>query len=394
MERLKGLYSIRSQPIHQQDYQVKPEKWRLVAGFSLPIAGPFTQVICKRGAAILYVSRQGEVPLYYLAKQKQICWSEQRFELPRGAKRLAAGTCIVWTPEGIQEWTLDLIPQPAIAPPIPQSEAIAHYQQLILSAVQSRLSGRTRVAVSQSGGIDSMLITWALRRLGVEVVSITACASDTELDSMAARAFCEAIEVPWIPVYVKPEQLESLLNEAVIRLEDIESLNIRMTIGNILIARKCRELGLDLIFNGHGHDDVHGKGSLVKGVLAQQYGTPSECWRNARRLGTEATSGMVKMFACIFRGYGIEVRMPYYDDDLLAWAFAQPVEVIPPDFKKSFARAVAKATLPPGFWTEEKHSVGYLRGAGLSLKQDLLKDKKALFAATALGRRLRTQRGK
>jgi asparagine synthetase B (glutamine-hydrolysing) len=395
LQRLKGHYTTRSQPVHQQDYQIKPERWRVVAGFSIPVGGPFTQVSCDRGTAILYTSRLGEVPLYYHidTRQKRLCWSEQRFDLPRGAKRLDAGSCLIWSPEHSQRWDLDWLPMPAIAPATPQQEAIAQYQQLILSAVQRRLGGRTRVAVSQSGGIDSMLITWALQQLGVEVVPIVACSSFEDLDIVSARAFTEALQLNCIPVVVKPQQVEALLNKALIQLEDTETSNIRMAIANILIARKCRELDIDLIFNGHGHDDIHGKGTLVKGVLAEQHGTLSERWRNARRLGTEATSGMLKMFASTFRHYGIEVRMPYYDQDLLSWAFAQPVEVIPPDFKKIFARTVARATLPPGFWTDEKHSIGYLTGAGLSLKQDLLKCKKQLFTTTALGQRLKQQRG-
>ncbi|MHC5897585.1 hypothetical protein, partial [Nostoc sp.] len=114
--------------------------------------------------------------------------------------------------------------------------------------------------------------------------------------------------------------------------------------------------------------------TLVKAALKQvKVGTDSERWAIARKNVTLATKGMLKMFASTFRHYGIHVRMPYYDRDLLNWAFSQPISIIPATFDKSFVRDFATTVLPNGEWLNKKYSVGYLTGAGLSLKQLLLK---------------------
>jgi asparagine synthetase B (glutamine-hydrolysing) len=222
------------------------------------------------------------------------------------------------------------------------------------------------VAVSQSGGIDSLMITWALIQLGVKPIPMTVCTGTDDPDILVANATLPEMGAPSpIPITVTAPETESLIKEALLCFEDADVGNIKMAIGNLLMARKCKELGIDLIFNGHAQDDMHGVGGLALGNFKKFKGTPSERWRDARRKETHDATGMVKMFSTTFRRYGIQVRMPYYDADLLEWAFSQPTEVIPVHHAKPFARAVACSILPPGPWLESKYnSTGYITGAG------------------------------
>ncbi|MGA7933416.1 MAG: asparagine synthase-related protein [Kovacikia sp.] len=370
MQRIAGSYSSRSKPISQADHQIEPEHWTIIDGFKLPIRGPFTQAICNRGTAVLYVSQPGEVPLYISLTPGYIHWHEQELLLPKPV-RIKQGCVVIWTPENCQLFFVEGLPRPPIRDPISKPEAIAQYQECIINAVRRRLNGRTRVAVAQSGGTDSLLLTWALLELGIEVVPLTVCTSRDTLDFVGAETALKTLGLKPILILIPPESLKALIYEAVLCLEHTESSNVRMAIGNILMARKCQELGIDLIFIGHGHDDVFGKGTLMKGVLAEQIGTPSEQWRDARIASTEATAGMMKMFSSTFRRYGVETRMPYYDAELLEWAFSQPIEVLPIEFKKQFVHTVFQACFPINL--SDRHSVGYLKGAGLGLKGDLFK---------------------
>jgi hypothetical protein len=171
-----------------------------------------------------------------------------------------------------------------------------------------------------------------------------------------------------IPIIIKPVTLTDLVKEALLCFEAPDIGNVKMAIGNILMARKCQELGIDLIFNGHAQDDLHGVGGLPIGAfrkMAETEGTVSERWRNTRRNETYTASGMTKMFASTFRRYGIEVRTPYYDADVMEWLFSQPTEIIPVHHAKPFARLAACSILPPGPWQQPKyHSTGYITGAG------------------------------
>jgi asparagine synthetase B (glutamine-hydrolysing) len=374
MNRLNGRYCFNQSPIEQTDYQIEPFRWTSLEGYKLPICGPYTQVVARHGECCLYVSQPGEVPLYYSITPGWIHWHEQKLALPGKPNRIEQGTAIIWSPESLESYFVEHLPRPNIGTEIlTQSEAIAHYQQILITAVLRRLGNAKRIAVAQSGGPDSLLITWALTQCGVQVIPLTVCTSEVDLDIQGARSACSTLGLSVIPIVVCQDQLAPLIQEALLCCEDTEDSNVRMAIGNLLMARKCQELEIDLIFSGHGHDDVFGKGTLVKGVLNQQVGSSAERWRDTRWLCTMATRGMLKMFSSTFRRYGVQVRMPYYDADLLEWAFSQPVEVLPIEFKKQFVHQVFRQTLPPGTHTDPKYSIGYLTGAGLSLRNKTLK---------------------
>ncbi|MFN6474054.1 MAG: asparagine synthase-related protein [Nostoc sp. SerVER01] len=377
--RLSGKYDLKSSPIHQIDSQISPQSLIGYEGWTLPVNGPFSLVKAERGMVILYVSAPGETPLYYTAKPHSLHWGEQKFQLPSPAKKVNAGELIIWEPSYITKQIVDNILTPKIQTDYPIGDAYQAYTELILNAVNKRLATcpeNNRVAVAQSGGLDSLLLTWALHKLGVEVYPLTVCTSSSDLDITAASACLECWGLKPIPIVLENSQTEELLKEAIACLEDTETSNLRMAMGNLLMARKCNEIGIQAIFVGHGHDDIHGKGTLVKAALKQvtQGETESERWAIARKNVTLATGGMLKMFASTFRSYGVHVRMPYYDRELLNWAFSQPSSIIPVTFDKSFVRDFANTVLPKGEWLNKKHSVGYLTGAGLSFKQPLFKD--------------------
>nr|MCU0551873.1 hypothetical protein [Leptolyngbya sp. Prado105] len=174
--RLHGHYSIRSQPVTQQDFQISPCAFRVIDGIKLPIRGPFTQVVAQRGIVALYVSQPGETPLYYSMTPGWIHWSEQKLALLGKPKLIEQGTVVIWQAGKVDSAAIDELPCPEIGEVIPQETAIAQYQQCILNAVRLRLKG-CRVAVAQSGGADSLLITWALHQLGATVVPMTVCSS-------------------------------------------------------------------------------------------------------------------------------------------------------------------------------------------------------------------------
>jgi asparagine synthetase B (glutamine-hydrolysing) len=372
MKRFYGSYGPRSKDIDDRDWQVEPTEWANVEGFRLPINGPFTQVVAKRGTAILYVSQPGELPLYWSIANGKIFWHEQRLALPWGAKRIDDGTAIVWTPVSHKVVTVDHLPLPAIEPPTPQPQAIAQYLQTLINSVKRRVGDRDRVAVSQSGGVDSLMITWALLKAGIEVVPLTVCTGPDDLDIIGAKKVLAGWGLETTPLLVTDPELTDLAWEAALCTEDTQELNAKMAVGNILMARKCVELGLDIIFNGHAQDDIMGRDNLMPQYLKQSPdGTASERWSFARRLNAMSTTGMRKMFSTTFRRYGIHVRMPYFDQEVLTWVFSQPIEVLPQEYHKTFAWAALRSILPAGVDLPDKHSLGYVSGAGMGQRGGL-----------------------
>ncbi|HLP88418.1 MAG TPA: asparagine synthase-related protein [Nostocaceae cyanobacterium] len=381
MQRLSGSYSLKSSPILQFDCQSRTQRNIKIEGWEIP-DNSCSLIKCDKGIAVIYVSQPGEIPIYYWVSPKKICWSEQKFQLPKCSKQIKPGELIIWEPGFITSYFYDSLEIGESRNDYSLLEAFEEYKNLILQAVKKRLEtlpNPQKVAVAQSGGLDSLLITWALKQLNVEIYGLTVCTSEKDLDFVAASAYLAESKIPHLPLVLTQEEIPKLLGEAITYIENVETSNVRMAMGNILMARKCQELGISGIFVGHGHDDIHGKGTLVKAALKVAPGeTEAKKWANARKNVTLATGGMLKMFASTFRSYGINVRMPYYDTHLLKWAFTQPLTIIPIAYDKPFVRALANHILPQGIWLSKQHSVGYLKGSGLSLKQQLLKDTQLL----------------
>lgn len=386
MERLSGISSRSSQQFIQEYYQINPTKFNEYEGWRFPVGGPFVLVQNNRGATVLYCSAPGETPLYYNFTNSRIGWSEKQFSLGRGARRLMPGEMVIWEPGTITKVTVDELAKPDICSA--SSSPFEDYAELLIKAVERRLAtlpNPRKVAIAQSGGLDSLLLAWACRQLGVEFIPLTVCTSTASLDYIGAVSCLSQWSIEVIPCFISEELIPRLLPQALLLLEDTESCNVRMQMGNILMAEKMQELGLEAILVGHGHDDVHGKGNLVKAVFTRQKSPRiAERWRDARRAATSASSGMLKMFSSCFRSHGLHCRLPYYDDELLTWAFSQPPEIIPVAFDKPFVRDFANHVLPPGQWQKKQHSIGYLTGAGLSLKQALLQNQKQLFSEKEL----------
>jgi len=364
--RIAGSYGTHKMqpPFLQSELQVPQDSFSW-GGWQLP-EREATQVQGQDGAVLLYVSASGEVPLYYSLFNSRIYWHEQSLAIPGKAELVQKGQAVVWNGQ-IKKHSLRDLPRPRIREDLlTEDRAIQEYAQLLIAAVERRLGDRKRVAIAQSAGLDSFLVLWALQQLGVEAIPITVGTDFNCWDISSAAETLATIGIAHYPVIVSREQMPELFKEAVLCLEEYQAGNLTMAACNIAIARQCREMGIDLILTGHGHDDLHGSEGLIQGDFKRLPGNESERWRDARRAGYGGI-GMEKMFSSTFRRYGICCRTPFLDVDLLNWAFSLPTSVIPPVPNKPLARKIARALLPAtGAWNRPKYlRRGYITGAGM-----------------------------
>jgi asparagine synthetase B (glutamine-hydrolysing) len=360
-----------------------------IDGRSFPTNCAVSQAIVSRGETTIHTAYPGEVPIYYTLTDRGLYWDEQKYLLPGTPDRLDPGTAIIWNPLDCTLLRTAGFPRPEIVAPVSQEAAIGQYLAHLKQSVQRQLGNHKKVAIAQSGGVDSLLIAWALKELGIQPVTLTVCTEPQDLDWVAAQQAMSWLGFDSIPIRIQADQLPALLREAVLRIEHTESLKIRMAIGNILMARKCQELGIEAIFTGNGQDDIFANGTLIAASLKQYTtGTLSERWRDARRTSTAFAPGHLKMFSATFRGYGIHVLQPYYDHDFMSWAFSQPVEVLPVRYDKHFVRQVLGKVMR-GPWCDKRHSIGYVSGAGLAKRSPMFAAYAHLFEPRSLNQHVR-----
>lgn len=394
MQKIIGNYGLNDSTVKQLNYQITPFKFKEKAGYKLPISGPFTVAIAQHGEAILYSSVSGEIPLYYGIKPKRIYWAERKRDLPAdvNAWQVAPGKAVVWNiKKGISTVDVEAFPRPPIQEKVDLEDAIDEYSKLLLLAVERRLQNTTgKIAVSCSGGVDSLLVTWALLKLNAEIVPFTACLRPNSPDVKEASITLQQLGAPpTTPILITKEVITNCLPEALVLYGDLGPTPkyMQQATCHVAIARACKDRKLTTIFNGHGQDDIQGG---LRGIYKELYELPdtienAEFWRDERQRAIKDQQLMWdlnKLFSVIFREYGVNVQMPYYDGDLLEWAFSQPLNIIPISKNKPFIRKVAQRLLPPGSWSTPSYvSTGYTKGTGWEDPQcKELKDYLKLYA--------------
>ncbi|MFN6474056.1 MAG: asparagine synthase-related protein [Nostoc sp. SerVER01] len=371
MQRLIG----KCNPRRDKDFEVidgaiTPFKFQSLDDFNIPVGCGASFVSSRNGKVCLFTGWSHEIPIYYSIYRDNLYWHEQSLALPKHEMRpvlVERGQAVIWHPErGIKTHEIEPIPQPPIrSDAVSLDEAIEEYFKWLVDAVKNRISVSTPgIAVSQSGGLDSCLVAWALHQLGVDFVPLVACSSLEDWDYQMAMMVLSQIGIEPIPVLITPKDLPELFNEAVFCYESTQFDNLQMAAANVALARRCRELGVKTIFNGHAHDDLMGSEGLVQGKFKQLQGTESERWRDARR-DSMSGFGMEKMFSSTFRKHGIKVQMPFFDTNFANWVFSQTTAIIPVKARKPFARLAARQVLPVGEWSREVYNRrGYITGAG------------------------------
>jgi hypothetical protein len=370
MQRLSGKCNPRrDKDFLFIDYAISPVHFKTVDDFNIPLFCGASLVRSKNGKVCLFTGWSHEIPLYYSIYHDNLYWHEQQLALPRQMRPVLVerGQAVIWHPErGVATYDIEAIPQPPIRnDEVSLDQAIEEYLNLLLDAVANRVSNSPHpIAVSQSGGLDSCLVAWALKHLGVDFIPLVACSSLEDWDYQMAQLVLSQIGIEPTAVLITLRELPELFDEAVFCYESTQFDNLQMAVANVAIARRCRELGVKTIFNGHAHDDLMGSEGLVQGKFKQLQGTESERWRDARR-DSMSGFGMEKMFSSTFRRHGIKVQMPFFDTDLANWILSQTTDIIPVKARKPFARLATRKVLPMGEWSREVYNRhGYITGAG------------------------------
>lgn len=374
---INGTYNLRkSLPIEQIDIQQEPNSYYTLDGFKFPIHGSYTGVLCKHGIAYLYCGWSQEITLYYNYdyNEKILSWGELYRKLPNHAKIVPPGKIIKFEGNQPQIIEVDKFPSPEIKGNT-LKEAIAEYQELLLKAVERRVKTcKGKIAVSQSGGVDSQLVSWALLELGVDFTPFTTCLSLDSWDIHYAKQNLAAMKGPEpVAILIDENIIRDSIEDAVRLSEDIKVNNpkyMEHAVCNIAIARQCLENDISTIFNGHAQDDIQGGMYSIYKDLVEMPPTKenAKLWQDARVTATKNQQyhwNDNKTYSSLFRSYGIDLRMPYWDYDLVNWTLAQPMEVIPVSKNKPFVKAAAKKILPKGLWNDPGYkSTGYTKGVG------------------------------
>ena len=199
------------------------------------------------------------------------------------------------------------------------NEAMAAYDKAIMDAVKKRVMGRDRVGIIFSGGIDSLLIAYLVKKLGVPFTCYTAGRGKNASDIEWARKLAEEFDFPIQTKILSADDIESLVPEIIRDIED-QSLNqVEVAIPIYASVRMAQEQGERVILTGQGADELFG-GYPWYPKLAEKEGYDSfvkHSFEDTYLLYKECLEREDK----ISMAHSLELRVPFLDPGVIKVAF-------------------------------------------------------------------------
>lgn len=224
---------------------------------------------------------------------------------------------------------------PFVFPPEPShhgfEEAATRVRALLTRAVEKRLEHSERpVAVLCSGGVDSSVITAlasSLRhaqRKPLEVFTMEFAEGLSE-DAFYARLLCERLGLPLTTVRFSREEIEATIEKVIAACESPDPNTVRAAVPMFLLAKYIAENSeAKVVLSGEGADE------LFAGYNYFRFGNPAEVKEETRRLLRNLHAfDLLRADRC-FAAFGLEVRVPFLDRDLVAAVQGLPAETLVP----------------------------------------------------------------
>jgi asparagine synthase (glutamine-hydrolysing) len=202
----------------------------------------------------------GVQPLYYGENNKRVALASNRSALWKlGIERAISfppGNLAVINENGVQFRPIKKL---SYTPPqqITLEDASAKLQSLLEQSVKSRLKGLSKVAVAFSGGLDSSLVAFLAKKLGVKVQLFHVSLENQPETEEAIRA-AELLDLPLQVNLFKESDVEAVLPKVVELIEEADPIKASIGVPFFWTAQSAAEAGFRVMLAGQGADELFG----------------------------------------------------------------------------------------------------------------------------------------
>ncbi len=259
----------------------------------------------------------GDEKFFAFASEKKALWS---IGLRENVYRVLPGEIIRLSPSGLEQTRRTpefLHPE---EPTIHELEdAIRNYQVALQEAVKKRIPELEQVGVIFSGGVDSVLIAVIAKELGANLTGYVAGVEGASDVDFAIRA-ADEIGIPLRINHLDDQTLLEFIPKVITSIEDRSLGQVEVAIPIMASVELAHEDGQIVLFTGQGADELFGGYPWYCRVIELDgYGEfEFRMWDDLKQLYKETLEREDK----ITMTYGIELRVPYLDPQVIKTAFA------------------------------------------------------------------------
>lgn len=237
-----------------------------------------------------------------------------------------------------------------------ERQIISKLDELIVRSINLRKTNK-KAAVLLSGGVDSALLAKKLKAAGMRFTCYSAGVLNDKgkepIDVERAREVAKAINLRLKTITIKKSDVPNYLKKIISLVEDSNVVKAGVSLPIFLACEQAKKDGAKVVYSGLGADEIFG------GYARQ---------RKAGNLNKECSSSVLKAYEkdtfrddAIAMYNNLELRLPYYDLDLVNFALRIPSRLkITKQQNKYVLREAAKyAGLPVHIADRKKKAAQY-----------------------------------
>ncbi len=336
--------------------------------------GDYTFFLIHKDGILASRDPVGVRPLYFGENDKLLALASNRKTLWKiGIERAVSfppGNLAVINKNGIQFRPIKKL---VYTPPqqIALENASVQLQGLLEQSVKSRLKGVSKVSVAFSGGLDSSLVAFLAKKLGVKV-QLFHVSMENEPETEEAIKAAELLDLPLQIDLFKESDVEAVLPKVVELIEEADPVKASIGVPFFWTAQSVAESGFKVMLAGQGADELFGG--------YQRYVT-EYCESGADKVRETMFNDVVGIHESNLErdlkicGYhDVELRVPFGEFELARFAMSLPCElkfnaVADSERKILLRRAALDFGLPTPMVEKPKKAVQYSTGINNAVKR-------------------------
>jgi len=253
---------------------------------------------------------------------------------------------------------------------ITMQEAAKTLQELLEASVRKRIWGLKEIAVAFSGGLDSSIIAFLAKKLGV-TVNLIHVSLKNQSETEEAQKAAEELKLPIQIHLFEEDNVERVAAGVVEIIEESDAVKTSIGVPFYWAAEKTAQAGFKVLLAGQGADELFGGYyRYVNDYLLREKEVRRSMFNDVAKLHENNIERDVKI--CSF--HDVELRLPFADCATADFALSLPLELKIEKKSDSLRKLVLRKAaenmgLPVSIVAKPKKAIQYATGTNYILKK-------------------------